>query len=503
MNELLKKMNQEKNGAIYIRVSTHMQEELSPDAQKRLILDYAKSNSISVLPQHIYVENGVSGRTASKRPQFQQMISDAKSKSHPFDVILVWKFSRFARNQEESIVYKSLLKKQCNIDVVSVSEPLADGPFGSLIERIIEWMDEYYSIRLSGEVFRGMSEKAKRGGYLARPPLGYRIDKPKEPPVIVPEEAETVRLIFDMYVNRKMGMFDISQELNRRNLKTANHKPFERRTVEYILKNPVYCGLVRWNMTKSEDKSMKPEDEWIIREGGQEAIITKELYDAAQERFKSTYKPRGTRPSVTYRHWLSGLLKCPKCGRTMIAKHTRSNHKTYCYFVCYGFNKGNCDDNTYLSSRVIEKEILQAIKDVMDTGELDFEYIEPATDDSYERETLEALEDMLKRISVKEKRIKEAYIGGIDTIDEYKENKLLLSQEKENILKEIDKLQKTLSGNTEDKTPDMLNRIHSVYDFLISDADNKDKNEAIKSIIEKIIYDKSNNSIDILYYYNQ
>ena len=74
-------------------------------------------------------------------------------------MILVWKFSRFARNQEESIVYKSMLKKD-NVDVISVSEPLIEGPFGSLIERIIEWMDEYYSIRLSGEVLRGMKEKA-------------------------------------------------------------------------------------------------------------------------------------------------------------------------------------------------------------------------------------------------------------------------------------------------------------------------------------------------------
>ena len=78
------------------------------------------------------------------------MIAEAKSKEHPFDVILVWKYSRFARNQEESIVYKSMLKRE-NVDVISVSEPISDDPFGSLIERIIEWMDEYYSIRLSGE----------------------------------------------------------------------------------------------------------------------------------------------------------------------------------------------------------------------------------------------------------------------------------------------------------------------------------------------------------------
>ena len=89
------------------------------------------------------------------------MIALAKSDKHPVDCIIVWKFSRFARNQEESIVYKSLLKKKHNVDVLSVSEPLVDGPFGSLIERIIEWMDEYYSVRLSGEVTRGMTEKAK------------------------------------------------------------------------------------------------------------------------------------------------------------------------------------------------------------------------------------------------------------------------------------------------------------------------------------------------------
>lgn len=153
-----------KTGAIYIRVSTDKQEELSPDAQKRLLLEYASKNDIVVSNEFVYTENGISGRKADKRPEFMKMISLAKSKDHPFDVILVWKFSRFARNQEESIVYKSLLKKN-NVEVVSVSEPLVDGPFGSLIERIIEWMDEYYSIRLSGEVMRVMAENALRGNY--------------------------------------------------------------------------------------------------------------------------------------------------------------------------------------------------------------------------------------------------------------------------------------------------------------------------------------------------
>ena len=76
----------------------------------------------------------------------------------------------FARNQEESIVYKNLLKKS-NVEVISISEPIPDGFIGELVQRIFEWMDEYYSIRLSGEVLRGMKEKAQQAGYQMVPPL--------------------------------------------------------------------------------------------------------------------------------------------------------------------------------------------------------------------------------------------------------------------------------------------------------------------------------------------
>ena len=87
------------NGCLYIRVSTDNQLELSPDAQQRLLLDYAHKNNIIISKEHIFLEHGgISGRKAEKRPAFQEMIAICKDKSHPIDVILVWKFSRFARN---------------------------------------------------------------------------------------------------------------------------------------------------------------------------------------------------------------------------------------------------------------------------------------------------------------------------------------------------------------------------------------------------------------------
>ena len=122
--------------ACYIRVSTDDQTEYSPDSQLKLIRDYAQKQGIVLLEDYIFSEDGgKSGKNTAKRAEFLKLIAVARQKPKPFDLILIWKFSRFARNQEESIVLKSRLKK-IGIEVVSISEPLPDGPFGSLVERI-------------------------------------------------------------------------------------------------------------------------------------------------------------------------------------------------------------------------------------------------------------------------------------------------------------------------------------------------------------------------------
>ena len=487
--------------ALYVRVSTAMQDELSPDAQIRLGLDYAKKNGLHISKEHIYEEHGISGRKAEKRPEFLRMIANAKSDSHPFDTILVWKFSRFARNQEESIVYKSMLKKKCNVDVVSISEPVIDGPFGSLIERIIEWMDEYYSVRLSGEVTRGMTEKALRGGYQARPPLGYRIAERGKPPVIVPEEAPIVKMIFDLYVNQKKSFFDIARELNRLGYKTSHRKSFERRSIEYIIQNPTYCGMIRWNRSTNETNEIKPREEWIVTEGHHEAIISKDLFEQAQERFKQEYKPKGSRPSSTYKHWLSGLMKCPACGRTMIAKHVKdASGKTYCYFTCYGYSKGKCLESHSISSKKLEKYVLESICEVLGSHELAFRFVEPENNDTQEDRS-DLLRDLLKRIDGKERRIREAYRDGIDTLEEYKENKEILSKERVSIEKELEILKTQHGGTKEEADAIMLPRIHNVYDVLVSDAEVTVKSEMLKTVVEKIVYDKNADSLKVYYFY--
>lgn len=481
----------------YVRVSTDKQEELSPDSQAKLLKEFAHKNGIII--SQIFYELGVSGRKAEKRPEFQKMIAMAKSSDHPVDAILVWKFSRFARNQEESIVYKSLLKKKHNVEVISVSEPLVDGPFGSLIERIIEWMDEYYSVRLSGEVTRGMTEKAKRGGYQARPPLGYRIVERGKPPVIIDDEAKVVRIIFQKYANEGMGIFDIARFLNQCGYKTSHGKNFERRSVEYILENPTYCGMIRWNRTVNETKEIRPKDEWIIADGQQPAIISKELYDKAKNRREMEYKPRGARPSSTYKHWLSGLVKCPACGRTMIAKKTVNGKRAYCYFTCYGYSKGKCLAKNTVSSLKLAPAVLQSIKEVLDNQHLSFRYIQPEEPESVDLSSV--LADQLKHVDEKLNRIKEAYRNGVDTLEEYRENKKMVLEEKTLLEKQLSELPSEENSHDSAES-NMLERVRNVYDIISSESvDDVTKNEILKSIIEKIVYHKEDDLLEVYYYY--
>lgn len=143
-----------------------MQEELSPDAQLRCIRVWGDAHGYYVPDEYVFIDNGISGRKAKKRHDFLRMIGLAKTKpASPFEAILLWKFNRFARNQEESIVYKSMLRKKCNVDVISTTQQTTKDIYGDLIERIIEWTDEFYSIQLGEDVFRGMTENALRGNF--------------------------------------------------------------------------------------------------------------------------------------------------------------------------------------------------------------------------------------------------------------------------------------------------------------------------------------------------
>lgn len=483
-------------GAAYIRVSTDKQEELSPDAQKRLILDYAKKNDIIISSDDIYMENGISGRQAKKRPAFQEMIARAKAKEHPFDVILVWKYSRFARNQEESIVYKSMLKRD-NVEVISISEPMIDGPFGSLIERIIEWMDEYYSIRLSGEVMRGMTEKAMRGGYQSIAPFGYSTIGGGNPPEVNEEQAKIVRHVFASFLNGKTYN-SISRNLNDMGILTINGNPFEARTVKYMLENPFYCGKLRWNYTR-RGRELKDPSEWIITDGRHEAIISESDWQKVQERVKSLSVPFKRRDIASCKHWLSGILKCSSCGASLGYNASARSP----FFQCWKYTKGICPESHAVIAKKIEPIIIEGLRDSILSGDLQYKIVKSVPKDAFNE--LNALKDQLGRLGMKEKRIRDAYENGIDTMEEYRQNKTRIQNEKASIQDKISKLSFP-SVTAKDFQPEeqLVHNVQSAIDVLTDPkSDYEAKGIAIRSVIDKIVYDKKAGHLDFFFYLSE
>lgn len=461
--------------ALYIRVSTDKQEELSPDAQKRLLLDFADKHNMLVMPEYIFIENGISGRKADKRPEFQRMIALAKSEDPPFSEILVWKFSRFARNQEESIVYKSMLKKQCGVNVTSITEPLIEGPFGSLIERIIEWMDEYYSINLSGEVIRGMTEKAMRGGYQTTPSLGYASPGHGKPFEVVEKEAETVRYIFNEYVNRHRDPTSIARSLNQKGVLTKRGNPFEKRNVCYILTNPFYTGKLIWN--------------GIERDGVHERIIDPDLFQAACDRLRSQYRPKRRRNVSACAHWLSGLVKCSICGSSL-----GYNKDKYPFFQCWKYAKGMHQGSSWISERALINGVMEYFERLLDGEAFDFTLRTIAV--SEEPDETEMYEKELKKLKIRESRIREAYEAGIDTLEEYKVSRQRLADERKRITALLQTAEKEEPRNNDEDRKNILSRIQTVYDVLKSDAvDYEIKGTFIRSVVEEIVWNRQENTL--------
>lgn len=457
-----------KTGALYIRVSTEDQAELSPDAQKRLLLDYAKKNEIIVSKDFIFAES-VSGRHAQKRPEFQRMIATAKQPSHPIDVILVWKFSRFARNQEESIVYKSMLKKD-RVDVVSVSEPLIEGPFGSLIERIIEWMDEYYSIRLSGEVLRGMKEKALQHGYQTTPCLGYDAVGHGKPFVINEAEYAMVSYIMDLYDNQNMDETAIARRCNDLGYRTKRGNPFERRTVNRILENPFYCGTVIWNGVEFE--------------GAHEVRLSRERFEKRQELIASRKRPIKARNVSTCKHWLSGLIKCSICGATL--SYTGSSACPY--FQCWKYAKGFHKTSVALSVKKAEEAVTSYFDQILSGAE--FSYVRKSQPKDSNDLEIERLQKELSKLEIREKRIREAYESEIDTLEEYKANKERLTASRLKLNSQIENLLHD-QEEPEIDTEKILREIKSVNDILKNpDVRYEEKGLLIRSVVDQIVYDK-------------
>jgi DNA invertase Pin-like site-specific DNA recombinase len=413
------------------------------------------------------------------------MIAQAKTKPRPFDVILVHKFDRFARSREDSVVYKSLLKKECGIKVVSITESIEDDKFSIILEAMLEAMAEYYSLNLSEEVKKGMTEKAERGGLQTSPSYGY--DVKNNQLVINEEEAKTVRFIFQKFADREMNMRQLAIYLNELGVKSKRGNPIENRTIDYILNNPVYIGKLRWTTEKTKRDFHNPKS--IIRDSAHEPIIDIDTWEKVQSIIKENKEiyRRGEKSNTNKISWLCGLLKCADCGYTLV----RTNQS---YFQCNGYVKGLCNKSSSIKITTVENLVLGEIKKIY-TEKLEIKIV-PKANDIDRQQQEELLTKRVNQTEMKELRIKAAYQDGIDSLEEYKQNRAHLSLERERLKSELEQLKNVIVENSCDG--DIMSKLKSVYDVLVNPEIDMDiKYKTAHFLIDKIVFSKEQKSLKI------
>jgi len=462
-----------KTAAAYIRVSTESQTEYSPDSQLKLIKDYAGKHKLIL--SEIYSDEGISGRKADKRPSFKRMIADALKKN--FDTILIYNTSRFARNHEESIVYRNMLKRE-GIEVISITQPSVDYKTDILMNALYAVMDERYSIELSENVKRGMKEKASRGIYISCAPLGYIRKESNKPLVIDETESQLVNWIFTEY-SRGNSMFAMARDLNKKGYRAKRGNPFDRRGILRILTNPIYKGYMSWSC----------DGDTIYMRADHPPIIDEDTFEKVQVMISENKKTkvRKVRDSATCAHWLAGIIRCPICGTTYVyvkGYKGRANR-----LRCGNYSNASCTNKHTIKVSIMENIVVEYLTHTP-ANQLLFSKIQN------EETILESnAKVQIPKLKKALERAKEAFLQGIDTLDEYKQNK-------ENITQEIETLEGTLKTNiqpvvNERKTK---NKIQALVDIIQSDGDAKTKNMLIRSIIHKILPNPEANSFDFYFF---
>ena len=307
---------------IYARFSSDRQREESIEGQLRECREYAKKNGITVI--HEYIDRALSAsKETEKRLDFLCMISD--SSKGQFDTVLVWKLDRFARDRYDSAHYKHILKKN-GVKVLSVTEPIADGPEGIILEGLLESMAEYYSAELSQKIHRGQTDNALKclsnGGSI---PLGYKLGENRMLE-IDPMTAPIVQEIFRRYAEGET-IKEIRDDLNKRGIKTSCGVEFSYASFATLLKNRKYIGEYHYRD--------------IVIPGGVPAIVSKDVFRRVEARRKKNTLAK-TAKKADELYLLTTKLFCGECGKLMAGESgTSCTGQKYRYYKCHNAKRKN------------------------------------------------------------------------------------------------------------------------------------------------------------------
>ena len=352
--------------AIYARVSTDHQ-ETSITNQKEYFREYIKRHNLEIFD--IYSDEAFSGTETSKRLSFQRLLQDGKNKK--YDILLAKSYSRFGRNQRETLSALAELFEH-GIRIIFVEDGLDSlrdkGQFG-----LFAWLAEQESRKLSERLQMTYQLYHKQGKiYAPAETFGYKYDSAIRNYIIDEEEAEIVKMIFDMYIQGG-GRNLIANFLNKNEHTAKFKKKWHGSAILRIVDNQTYLGHLIQGKTQTIDVSVKKradidKNNWVIHKNNHEAIITGDVFQLAQaerkRRREVSEQWEAVRHSTAY--LFSNLVKCKLCGSSCIARKRRYRSPDICY-SCNEYDLRGIEACGHKRNAVNEKDLILVIKSDLKT----------------------------------------------------------------------------------------------------------------------------------------
>ena len=363
---------------IYARYSSDNQREESIEGQIRECTAYAEKNGITVVKH--YIDRALSAKT-DNRPDFQQMIKDSEKRL--FDIVLVWKLDRFARNRYDSAHYEYQLERN-HVKLVSATEPISDSPAGIMVKSMLTGMAEYYSAELSEKVVRGMTENVLKGKYNGGTiPIGFKVDEEKFFQVD-PLKAPFVVEAFQRY-NDGATMKELMNWLNDSGVTTNRNQKFTYNSVQTLLTNKRYIG----------ENHFKD----IVMPDSIPAIVDKDLFEEVQLKIKKNSRAPA-RHKAEDDYLLTTKLFCGMCGAMMFGEcGTGRNKVVHHYYKCATAKRfKTCKKKTVRKEWLEDLVVAETMKLIQDDAVIDAIVAEVMELQDQENTTLPLLEKQMREV---------------------------------------------------------------------------------------------------------
>lgn len=503
---------------LYTRVSTSIQiEGYSLEAQKSRMKAFAIYNDYEIVGE--YEDAGKSGKSIEGRIQFNRMMEDIKSGKDGVSFVLVFKLSRFARNAADVLSTLQIMQDY-GVNLICVEDGIdSSKDAGKLMISVLSAVAEIERENIRIQTMEGRIQKAREGKWNGGfAPYGYKLEDGKL--FINEEEAVAIRTIFDQYVNTTIGANGLSKYLENHGIRkiprqNGKNPLFDAGLIRKILKNPVYNGKIAFGRrtlekvhgTRNEYKQVE-QDEYLISEGIHEAIVSDEVWQAAQVKLKSQAKKyeHVNKGKDTRTHLLSGIVKCPICGVGMFGnkcikkKKDGTKYKDFYYYGCKHrqmIRGHKCTFSKQIREELLDEAVAEVIVKIVSNpkfASMMQEKINMKVDTSeIEKEIDNYQKELRKSHSTKFKLIEE--IDNLDVEDKhYKRRKQDLDDRLYRMYDKIDELESSLIDakakkqtiEAEKLTGDNIYKVLIYFDKLYKVMNDVERRQLITALISEI-----------------